>query len=440
MPKKANLVIPEPFKELFQPSQQWRHLVYYGGRSSGKSTQVGTSILVRGASERRRTLCARETQNSIAESVHQLLRDLIAKYEFLQTWEVQKEIIRNRVTGSEIYFKGLHNNTQTIKSFEGVDECWVEEAQSVSLESIDTLVPTIRKEGSQIIWTFNPLTEVDPVWERIVMQKDENTYVRKVNSEEVEMLLSKEVIDEREKMRANNPDLFRHVWGGEPLTSRTGSVFGRQIAKAQQDGRIGSVPYDESAGVYTAWDLGVSDSTVVWFFQVIGKEIHFIDHYESSGEDLGHYISVVLNKPYRYTKHFLPHDAKQRELQTNMTRVDFFARQGIHNVEVLRPTNFSLGTDDINLIARPKFSLCWFDAEKCERGLKCLKAYHYEFDEKNNMLKSKPEHDWSSHSASAFIYALMADYEEIEQPQSMNLKTFVPKEFQKKAKDNILWA
>ena len=440
MPKKANLVIPEPFKELFQPSQQWRHLVYYGGRSSGKSTQVGTSILVRGASERRRTLCARETQNSIAESVHQLLRDLIAKYEFLQTWEVQKERIRNRVTGSEIYFKGLHNNTQTIKSFEGVDECWVEEAQSVSLESIDTLVPTIRKEGSQIIWTFNPLTEVDPVWERIVMQKDENTYVRKVNSEEVEMLLSKEVIDEREKMRANNPDLFRHVWGGEPLTSRTGSVFGRQIAKAQQDGRIGSVPYDESAGVYTAWDLGVSDSTVVWFFQVIGKEIHFIDHYESSGEDLGHYISVVLNKPYRYTKHFLPHDAKQRELQTNMTRVDFFARQGIHNVEVLRPTNFSLGTDDINLIARPKFSLCWFDAEKCERGLKCLKAYHYEFDEKNNMLKSKPEHDWSSHSASAFIYALMADYEEIEQPQSMNLKTFVPKEFQKKAKDNILWA
>ena len=104
MPKKANLVIPEPFKELFQPSQQWRHLVYYGGRSSGKSTQVGTSILVRGASERRRTLCARETQNSIAESVHQLLRDLIAKYEFLQTWDVQKEIIRNRVTGSEIYF------------------------------------------------------------------------------------------------------------------------------------------------------------------------------------------------------------------------------------------------------------------------------------------------------------------------------------------------
>ena len=123
-----------------------------------------------------------------------------------------------------------------------------------------------------------------------------------------------------------------------------------------------------------------------------------------------------------------------------MTRVDFFARQGIHNVEVLRPTNFSLGTDDINLIARPKFSLCWFDAEKCERGLKCLKAYHYEFDEKNNMLKSKPEHDWSSHSASAFIYALMADYEEIEQPQIANLKTFVPKEFQKKAKDNILWA
>ena len=210
----STIQIPDCFSELLNPTKPWRHLVYYGGRSSAKSTSVALSRLILGANRRLRGLCTREIQNSIGESVHQLLRDCIDKHDFLQTWEVQKEVIRNTKTGSEIYFKGLHNNSQTIKSFEGVDWCWVEEAQSVSLESIDTLVPTIRKEGSQIIWTFNPLTEVDPVWERIVMQKDENTYVRKVNSEEVEMLLSKEVIAEREKMRANNPDLFRHVWGG----------------------------------------------------------------------------------------------------------------------------------------------------------------------------------------------------------------------------------
>lgn len=440
MGKKAELTIPEPFKELFQPSQAWRHIVFYGGRSSGKSTQVATSIVVRGAQSRIRVLCTRETQNSIGESVHKLLSDLIAKYDFLNTWEVQKEIIRNRVTGSEIYFKGLHNNSQTIKSFEGVDICWVEEAQSVSTESIDTLVPTIRKKGSSIIWTFNPLTENDPVWERIVKTPSERTYIRKVNSDEIEELLSEEVILEREGMREANPELFEHVWLGNPLTSKTGSVFGKQLAQAREDGRITKVPYDASAPVYTAWDLGIGDATAIWFFQAVGKEIRFIDHYENSGEDLGHYLGVLNAKPYRYQTHFLPHDARQRELQTNMTRVEFFEKNGFSNVEVLRPTNYTLGADDINLVARPKLSMCWFDEEKCQRGLECLRAYHYEFDEKNNLLTSRPRHDWSSHSASAFIYALIAETEQVENLINVNFKTFVPKEFRaKKNKESEWW-
>ena len=230
-------------------------------------------------------------------------------------------------------------------------------------------------------------------------------------------------------MRKNNPEFYEHVWLGEPLTSNTGSVFGKQLAQAREDGRIGSVPYDATTGVYTAWDLGIGDATAIWFFQRVGREIHFIDHYEASGEDLCHYISVLNNKPYNYAKHFLPHDAKQRELQTNMTRVDFFAQNGINNVEVLRPTSFTVGNDDINLIARPKLSLCWFDAEKCKRGLECLRAYHYDYDAKNNLLKSQPEHDWSSHSSSAFIYALMANTEQLETQYHGRLKTFVPKEF-----------
>ena len=172
---------------------------------------------------------------------------------------------------------------------------------------------------------------------------------------------------------------------------------------------------------------------------MIGQEIHFIDHYESSGEELGHYISIIKNKPYNYTTHFLPHDAKQRELQTGMTRVEFFENNGIHNIEVLRPTNFQLGQDDINMIARPKFSKVWIDRDKCERGLKCLRAYHYEYDEKNKLLKDKPEHDWSSHSSSAFIYALIAAQESTEAQQvNIKFKTFVPKEFRAK-KDNSSW-
>lgn len=436
MGKTIDLTIPEQYKELFQPSKAWRHIVYKGGRSSGKSTQIAISRLIKGSHKKLRGLCTREIQNSIQESVYKLLCDEIDKLG-LNDWQKFNDKLVNRHTGSEIFFKGLHNNIQSIKSIEGIDWCWVEEAQSVSADSITTLVPTIRKEGSELIWSYNPLTEHDPVQELIVDKADERTYVAHVNSDAIEGLLSKEIIAEREKMRVDNPDMFAHVWLGQPLTSKTGTVFGKQIAQAEIDGRIGSVPYDASAGTYTAIDLGIGDSTAIWWFQMVGQEIHFIDHYESSGEELGHYISVIKNKPYNYTTHFLPHDAKQRELQTGLTRVEFFENNGIHNIEVLRPTNFQLGQDDINMIARPKFSKVWIDRDKCERGLKCLRAYHYEYDEKNKLLKDKPEHDWSSHSSSAFIYALIAAQESTEAQQvNVQFKTFVPKEFRKKKDDD----
>lgn len=431
---QLKIEVPKEFKVLFDLDSDLRHIVLYGGRASGKSTSVALSLLILGMNKKLRILCTREVQNSIADSVHKLLSDLISKYK-LNTWEVQKDIIRNKQTGSEIFFKGLHNNSQSIKSIEGIDIVWVEEAQSVSADSINTLVPTIRKAGSRLIWTFNRLTENDPVWELIVKKADNRTFVQKINSDAIESLLSKEIIEEREKMRIDNPEMFDHVWLGEPMTAKTGSVFGKQLAQARSEGRITKVPYDASTGVYTAWDLGIGDSTVIWFFQVVGREIHFIDHYEGSNEDLGHYISYIQNKPYQYTTHFLPHDSKARELQTGMTRVEFFNNHGIYNIEVLRPTNFSLGQDDIDLVARPKFSLCWFDEEKCQRGLECLRAYHYEYDEKNKLLRNKPEHDWSSHSSSAFIYALMAKAEQLDVKLKVKFKSYTPKAF-RKTKDN----
>lgn len=431
---QLEIEIPKEFKVLFDLDKDLRHIVLYGGRASGKSTSVALSLLIMGMNKKLRILCTREVQNSIADSVHKLLSDLISKYK-LNTWEVQKDIIRNKQTGSEIFFKGLHNNSQSIKSIEGIDIVWIEEAQSVSADSINTLVPTIRKAGSRLIWTFNRLTENDPVWELIVKKADDRTFVQKINSDAIESLLSKEIVEEREKMRLDNPEMFEHVWLGEPMTSKTGSVFGKQLAQARSEGRITKVPYDASTGVYTAWDLGIGDSTVIWFFQTIGNEIHFIDHYEGSNEDLGHYISYIQNKPYQYTTHFLPHDSKARELQTGMTRVEFFNNHGIYNIEVLRPTNFSLVQDDIDLVARPKFSLCWFDEEKCQRGLECLRAYHYEYDNKNKLLRNKPEHDWSSHSSSAFIYALMAKTEQLDIKLKVKFKSYTPKAF-RKTKDN----
>ena len=424
---QAEIDIPDAFVELVQPTKAWRHIVYHGGRSSGKSTTVATVLAALATEKPLRILCCREVQNSIADSVHKLLSDVIGKYN-LPNWEVGREYIRNR-NGSEFIFRGVRGNAQSIKSLEGVDVCWVEEAASISMESIDILIPTIRKAGSYFIWTFNRLTENDPVWERIAGKPDDLTYVRQVNSTEIESLLSKEVLHEREKMRKENPELFAHVWLGHPLTVTTGSIYGRQIAQAREDGRIGKVPYDGSAPVYAALDLGVGDSTAICFFQTVGQEIHFIDYYESSGEDLAHYINVLANKPWEYRQIFLPHDARARELQTGKTREEFFRDHGYNNVTILRPSKLILGQDDINITARPKFSRCYFDEVKCARLLECLSAYRYEYDDKNKLLKDKPKHDWSSHAADAFMYSLIAETEQLEVQAQIKLKVYTPPAF-----------
>ena len=430
---QVEIDVPEAFEELFKPSKDWDNICYYGGRNSGKSTQVAIAVLVKGMQRKLRGICTREIQNSISESVHSLLSDTIKKYG-LSSWQVQEQVIFNTQTGSEIFFKGLRGRggtlgDQNIKSFEGADWAWVEEAQSVSAEAIDVLVPTIRKEGAVIYWTFNRLTPTDPVWEKIASNPDDHTYVRKVNSDAIENLLPDRIIRQREKMRKENPELFSHVWLGEPLTVATGSIYGKQLAQAREDGRIGSVPYDGSAPVYAALDLGVGDSTAICFFQTVGQEIHFIDYYESSGEDLAHYIGVLSNKPWEYRQIFLPHDAKARELQTGKTREEFFRDHGYNNVTILRPSKLVLGQDDINMTARPKFSRCWFDEVKCARLLECLRAYHYEYDDKNKLLKDRPHHDWSSHAADAFMYSLIAETEQVEVQTKINFKTFTPDVF-----------
>ena len=215
------------FKELFNES--WRFLIYHGGRNSGKSTSVALALLLRGRSKKLRILCTREIQNTIADSVHKLLKDLITKYE-LTDYEVLKDRITNTVTGTEFIFKGLHNNTTEIKSTEGVDICWVEEAHSITKDSIDLLVPTIRKSGSQIIFTFNRMAELDPVYVHFCINNPPNTYVKHVNYDVLERvgLLTKEIKEEIEYDRQNDPELFAHKWKGEPISQSDKAILARR--------------------------------------------------------------------------------------------------------------------------------------------------------------------------------------------------------------------
>jgi hypothetical protein len=179
--------------------------------------------------------------------------------------------------------------------------------------------------------------------------------------------------------------------------SNEGLYYGQQINTARQQGRIRKTYYDANAPVHTAWDLGYNDSTAIWFFQQAGQEIHLLEYYENSGEALTHYIQYVKNRPYAYGKHLVPHDAVVHEYSTGLSRVEVAKKHGI-NFRVVTDIGVNEGIDAArNLLIR-----CWFDEEKCARGIHALESYRKEWNERQGCWASQPLHNFASHGADAF--------------------------------------
>lgn len=258
--KKFKIQILRVFQELFNES--WRYIVLYGGRSSGKSQSVARVLLIRGRQKKLRILCTREIQNTIKDSVHKLLKDIIDSNDF-HDYLVTHDSILNTVTGTEFIFRGLRHNMLEIKSTEGVDICWVEEAQSITDSSLDILTPTIRKPGSQIIFTFNRFNELDPVYVRYVQNKPDNAYVRKINyTHLLKAGLLPDVIEEEiEHDKATDPDLFAHKWLGEPISQNDLAIISRSLTLAAMQ-RAGE---DDGATIYGVDVARMGgDRTVFW--------------------------------------------------------------------------------------------------------------------------------------------------------------------------------
>ncbi len=210
--------IPTEYQRLFDSN--WREAAIYGGRYSLKSHTVARYLIIMARQSKKRVACFREFQNSISESSHQLLADLIKLYD-LTDFEVTDKAITNTVTGSDFLFKGLWNNEQSIKSIEGIDIAWVEEAQTVTKASLEVLTPTVRKPGSRIIYTYNRLLSNDPVHERLVLEGRPNTLVINVNYDIAEKYgwLPDVVKNEIEDDRLKRPALYKQKWLGEPYLS-----------------------------------------------------------------------------------------------------------------------------------------------------------------------------------------------------------------------------
>lgn len=205
---QAAVQLPDWCTPLFGPM---RYKVSYGGRGASRSWSFSRALLIRAAERKTRVLCTRELQSSLRDSVHQLLRDQIDLME-LPGFRVTDREIRH-VNGSLFLFEGLRNNVTKIKSLEGIDICWVEEAERITKESWDVLIPTIRKDGSEIWVTFNPDQEDDATYQRFIVRPPKNAWVVKVSWED-NPWLTDVLREEKDYAYAVDQESADHVWGG----------------------------------------------------------------------------------------------------------------------------------------------------------------------------------------------------------------------------------
>ena len=203
-------------------TEDWRYKIAYGGRGSSKSWTIARILLLQAMDKPMRILCTREIQDSIKDSVHKLLKDQIDMLE-LQGYTVQNDVIRH-VSGSEFLFKGLYSNLSKIKSFEAVDVCWIEEAESISAASWEILDPTIRKPGSEILISFNPRYEDDIIYKTFIVDPPENALVIKVNWQD-NKYFPKELEVQKNHMARTDPDLYLHIWEGELKKNTAEQIF-----------------------------------------------------------------------------------------------------------------------------------------------------------------------------------------------------------------------
>jgi len=178
-----------------------------------------------------------------------------------------------------------------------------------------------------------------------------------------------------------------------------GAYYGKEMAEAEREKRICRVPYDKATDVITAWDLGIGDATAIWFCQQVGQEYHLIDYVENSGVGLDWYAGELKSRPYVYASHLLPHDVEAKELGTGKSRKEVLEQLGI-KVTVAPKLRVEDGISAVRLV----LNRCWFDADKCRRGIEALKQYRTEFDEQRKVFRDKPLHDWTSHGADAMRY------------------------------------
>lgn len=396
--------VPRKLKPLLYPK---RYKGAYGGRGGAKSHFFAEQVILQALAQPKRIVCIREVQNSIKDSVKQLLTDKIQKFGLEGFFEVLETEIRG-ANGSLIVFKGMQSyNASNIKSLEGYDIAWVEEAQTLSQHSLDLLRPTIRKDGSELWFSWNPRFKTDPVDQffrkspppdaiSVMVNWHDNPWFPEVLRKEMEHDFE---VDE---------DKAEHIWNGGYGSSQ-GAILAKWVGKAEREGRVNSsVEFDQNgAPIEVSSDLGFRDTASFWYWQRTLGGFRLLAYDGDNGLDADDWIPRIQEKltelgaAKRLGKIWLPHDAKAKTFQSKHTTIERFASAfGADRVAIVAQ---SKKLDQISA-ARAVMPRCEFHRERCEAGLDGLMAWEYAYNEELAVFSREPLHNWASHPSDAFAY------------------------------------
>jgi len=400
---KEQIQIPDKLVPVFEGNARYRGA--YGGRGSGKTRTFALMTAIRGyqwgnSGRTGQILCGREFQNSLDDSSLEEIKQAIKAVPFLDNYyECGERYIRSRDGNIHYVFVGLRKSLDAIKSKARILLAWVDEAENVSDMAWQKLIPTVREQESEIWVTWNPESKYSATHQRFRENPPAGAKIVSLNWSDNNWF-PKVLSDERLHDKETRPDFYDHIWEGDFLTFSEGAYYSAEMREAKAEGRIREVKYNPAKGVITAWDLGIGDSTSIWFAQFIGTEVHLIDYYEASGVGLDHYAKVLQDKGYVYDQHILPHDVRVKELGSGMSRLEVLADLGIRQVDIAP----QLAIDDGIQAVRSMLTRCWFDEVKSEKGIDCLVNYSRDWDENGKTWRLRPRHDWASHGADAFRY------------------------------------
>jgi phage terminase large subunit len=398
------------FRPLLEPA---RYKGAYGGRGSGKSHFFG-ELMVEECLRVPGTLavCIREVQKSLMQSSKRLIESKIHGLSVSDKFQILHDRIITPGNGL-IIFQGMQDATaESIKSLEGFRVAWVEEAQTLSARSLSLLRPTIRVEGSQLWANWNPRRKTDAIDDFLRAKKPVNAIVVQANWRDNPWF--PDTLDEERQLDLEiYPERYAHIWEGGYAQAFEGAYFARHLEQARQQGRIGHVAIDPILPVKAFFDIGGAghnaDAMAIWIVQFVGREIRILDYMEGIGQPLSYYAHELRRRGWEEAIVCLPHDGVATNNITGKRYVDHWAEAGFDVATPIKNTGAGAAAMRVEAVRRI-FPRCWFNEATTEAGRDALGYYHERRDETRN-IGLGPEHDWSSHSASAFGY-MAVSYEE----------------------------